>query len=92
MQGLAALLFILSTGTSAYAQAIKLEILNDKNMSLYRQDHNNRAVVVAKISLQVPRIQAIKWVKEGVAPMFSPSERDKSEWPKRLFRTTGYLM
>lgn len=92
MHGLAALLLIFSTGTSAYGQPIEIEILNDKVMSLYRQGHYNHAVVVAKFSLQVARIQAIKWVKEGVASMFSPSERDKSEWPKRLLRTTGYLM
>jgi tetratricopeptide (TPR) repeat protein len=53
MSGLVALLLILCTGIPAHAQGIEWEQLNDEVTSLYQQGNYDRAVVVAKKSLQV---------------------------------------
>ena len=53
MTALAALLLMLSTGTTAYTQGTAWKTLNDDAMALYKQGHYDRAVVVAKEALQV---------------------------------------
>jgi Tfp pilus assembly protein PilF len=53
MSGFVALLFILCTGITAYAQGVEWETLNNEVVSLYKQGRHDRAIVVARKAIQV---------------------------------------